>query len=155
MVRLEDDAGFGDDLMLDDVAVDTAVAELEVAAGAVDFLLNALWNDGQGDELGVGVLEGSTRALAMVLEDEHVAEAGVAGEVVDTIAHGEEQIGDANVRHAGEGVGVLGTFDDDLVGSDAVHVVVEAFRPAVDFTFDAEGWELVGNGAKSPAGLIG
>ena len=103
----------------------------------------------------MGVLEGSTRALAVVLEDEHVAEAGVAGEVVDAIAHGEEQIGDAHGRHAGEGVGVLGAFDDDLVGSDAVHAVVEAFRPAVEVAFDAEGGELVGNGAKSPAGLLG
>ena len=43
MLGAQDDAGFVDDFMLDDVAEDAAVAELEVAAGAVDFLLNALW----------------------------------------------------------------------------------------------------------------
>ena len=110
VVGLEDDAVLGDDLLLEDVAEDAAFAELEVAAGAVDLFLNAFGNDGQGDELGVGVLERGAGGLAVVLEDEDVAEAGVFGQVEDAIAEGEEDVGDLVVGHGGEGGEVVRDF---------------------------------------------
>src|ERR1700675_4471411 len=68
-------------LMLDDVAKDAALFEIEVRFGSVDLLANALGNHRQGDQLGVRVLERCSRRLAMVLEKHRVAQPAVLPQI--------------------------------------------------------------------------
>ena len=46
-------------------------------------------------------------------------------------------------------------LDDDLVGADAVHLVVDALAALVQLAFDLQGGELVGHDAHAPALLVG
>ena len=70
-----------EDLLVDDVAEDAALLQLEVELAAVDLLHHAPRHDRGGDELDVPVLQRGPGRLAVVLEDLDVAEAPVLGEV--------------------------------------------------------------------------
>ena len=48
-------------------------------------------------------------------------------------------------------IDVPGRLDDDLVGADAAHHVVDAFAALVQLAFDFQGGELVGHHAHAPA----
>ena len=50
---------------------------------------------------------------------------------------------------------VEGALDDDLVGADAVHLVVDAVAALVEVALDLQGGELVGHDADAPALLVG
>ena len=50
---------------------------------------------------------------------------------------------------------VLGALDDDLVGADAGHLVVDAVAALVQVPLDLQGGELVGDDADPPAGPVG
>src|SRR5262249_29737185 len=46
-------------------------------------------------------------------------------------------------------------FEDDLVGTDAVHLVVDALAALVQVAFDLQGGKFVRHDADAPAGLVG
>jgi len=46
------------------------------------------------------------------------------------------------------------SLDDDFVGADAVHLVVHALALAVQFAFDAQHGEFVGDYAHAPTRLV-
>ncbi len=48
----------------------------------------------------------------------------------------------------------MGTLEDDLVGADAVHLVVDAVAALLQFALDLQGGELVGHHADAPAVLV-
>ena len=50
---------------------------------------------------------------------------------------------------------VKGTFEDDLMGADAVHLVVDAVAALVEVALDLQGGELVRHDADAPAFLVG
>src|ERR1035441_5058304 len=100
------------------------------------------------------MLQRSAGGIAMVLEEDDVAEAVVLFEIVDAFLEGPEDLFDELFGHAAEGLVVVGSFHNDLVGADAVHLVVHALALAVQLAFDAENGELIGHDAHPPAGLI-
>jgi hypothetical protein len=50
---------------------------------------------------------------------------------------------------------VIGRFDDDFMGADAIHLVEKTFALAVKITFDTKRWEFVGYHAYGPARGVG
>ena len=46
-------------------------------------------------------------------------------------------------------------FDDDFVGADAVHLVVDAVAALVEVALDLQGGKLVGHDAHAPALFVG
>ena len=74
----------------DDVAEDAALLEIVESFGAVHFLLHALGDHRQRDELRVGMLQRGAGRFAMVLEQEDVAEAAVLLEIVDALLEGPQ-----------------------------------------------------------------
>jgi hypothetical protein len=49
---------------------------------------------------------------------------------------------------------VVGSLDDDFVGSDAIHLVVHAIALAVQFALDAQDGEFISDDANTPTRLI-
>src|SRR5215471_12740433 len=49
---------------------------------------------------------------------------------------------------------MVGSFDDDFVGADAVHLVVHALALAIEVALNAEDGELIGHDANAPAWLV-
>src|ERR1019366_4435956 len=99
-------------------------------------------------------LQRSAGGIAMVLEEDDVAEAVVLLEIVDALLEGPEGLFDELFGHVAGGLVVVGPLHDDLVGADAVHLVVHALALAVQRAFDAEDGELIGHDAHPPAWLI-
>ena len=94
------------------------------------------------------------RRLAVILEEDDVAEAPVALQIVDAIFERPENFFDLLFRHFAERHGVLRRLDDDLMRADAVHLVVHAVALAVQLAFDAEHRKFVGHDAHAPARLV-
>jgi hypothetical protein len=101
------------------------------------------------------MFDGHPGAFAVVLEEQDVAEAMVIAEVADTVAEGAESTFDGGFGEVAHAEDVVGGFDDDFVGSNALHAVEEAFTFAVEVAFDAESGVFVGNDAKLPAWGVG
>src|ERR1700704_129607 len=81
VVRLGYQARAAAQLLADDVAKDAALFEIEVGSGSLDLLANALGNHRERDQLRMAVLQGGASRLAMVLEQDGVAQALVLLEV--------------------------------------------------------------------------
>src|ERR1035437_4051054 len=90
----------------------------------------------------------------MVLEEEDVAEAAVFLEIVDALLERPQRLFDELLRHIAKGLVVVGPFDDDLMGADAVHLVVHALALAVQLAFDAEDGKFIGHDTHAPPGLV-
>src|SRR5450759_4651654 len=153
-VGFADQSHAGGGLVADDVAVDAALLEIVKDLGGVHLFLDALGDDGERDQLGVRMLQRGARGVAMVLEEEDVTEAAVFLEIVDALLEGPEGLFDELLGHVAEGLVVVGPFDDDLMGADAVHLVVHALALAVQLAFDAEDGEFIGHDAHAPPGLV-
>src|SRR5258706_7694585 len=113
-------------LLLDHVAGDAAFLEPVMLERPVQLLGHSLRDDGRGHELGVAVLQGGAGVLAVVLEDQDVAEAVVVLEVHHAVPEGPEHVLDLLRRQLAQLLRVIGRLDDDLVRADPVHLVVEA-----------------------------
>ena len=102
------------------------------------------------------VLEAGPAGGADVLEEHAVDEPGVLLEVDQPIAIDPEDLADvvlgSRVGHADV---MRGALDDDLVGADAGHHVVDAVAPLVEVPFDLQGGEPVGDDADPPARAVG
>src|SRR5450759_4897107 len=90
----------------------------------------------------------------MVLEEDDVAETVVLLQIDDALLEGPEDLFDEFLGHVAKGLAVVGPFDDDLMGADAVHLVVHALALAVQLAFDAEDGEFIGHDAHPPPGLV-
>ncbi len=100
------------------------------------------------------VLEVGAGGGADVLEDHAVDQAGVFLEVHQAVAVDPEDLAELLVGEFGGAENVLGCFDDDLVGADAAHHVVDAFAALVEVALDFEGGELVGHDADAPTAAV-
>src|SRR5258708_7273964 len=89
---LQDYADIGTRLLLDDVAIDASVFELVIIACAFQLFDNLARNNRQRDQLTVRMLQGGSGGLAMILEDQHVLQAGVFSEISDAVAKSKERI---------------------------------------------------------------
>ena len=86
---LDDALGRGK-LLVDDIAEDAALLVVVVGFGAVQLFLHELRDDRRGDDLRMGVVQRGTCGPALVLEDQHIAQAAVALQVQDPVAVGPE-----------------------------------------------------------------
>src|SRR5271165_2530566 len=59
-------------LLPDNVAKDAPFFFVVVVPAVIHLLTHASWHDGQGDQLRMWMLDGSSRGLAMVLENQYV-----------------------------------------------------------------------------------
>src|SRR5262245_21728093 len=82
----------GIEFLADDVAKHAALFVDEVLLGAFEFLGNLPWQNGQRNQLSVGMLERSAGGLTVVLKNQDVLEALVLPQVKDTIAKGPKDI---------------------------------------------------------------
>ena len=91
---------------------------------------------------------------AHVLEDHPVDQSGVLLEVHQPVAVDPEDLPDLLLGEFRGADQVLGGLDDDLVGPDAPHHVVDAVPPLVEVPLDFQGRELVGDHADPPPRAI-
>ncbi len=92
---------------------------------------------------------------ADVLEEHAVDQPVVLLEVDQAIAVGPEDLADVLLGQGGHALVVLGALDDDLVGADAGHHVVDAVAPLVEAPLDLQRGEPVGDDADPPARSVG
>jgi len=151
---LADDAFSLVQLLSDDVTEDTPVFVLEEVLGTLDFLGQSSWNNGEGDDLRVRMFQRGPGRHAVVLEHEHMAKPHIPSQIRDSFTVGPQDVGDGGHGQRGQALLMTRGLDNDLVGPDPVHLVVNAFSLPVELSFDAEGWKLVWNDAKGPPGLV-
>ena len=90
-----------------------------------------------------------------VLEQHAVDQPVVLLEVDQAIAVGPEDLADVLLGQGGHALVMLGALDDDLVGADAGHHVVDAVAPLVEAPLDLQRGEAVGHHADPPARSVG
>src|SRR3989475_27789 len=100
------------------------------------------------------MLERCAGRLTVVVEHEDILEARILLEIAQTLAKGDEHVGDGRHRERREGGGVLRCLDHDLVGAHAVHPVEETFAGRLELALDPERRELVRHHPVRPAGLV-
>ena len=101
------------------------------------------------------MIERRARRLAVILEDDDVAEAAVAFEVLHAVAEGAQHLLHGRLPHRRERIDVAGGFDDHFVRADAVHPVEQALAAAIERALDAEHGKLIRDDAQVPAGTVG
>ncbi len=152
---VEDDPPLGRELLLDHVAVDAAASVVEELQGAGHLLPDRDRHDRRDDELAVGVLQAGAGGGADVLEEHAVDQPRVLLQVDQAVAVGPEDLADIVLGEAGHADVVARALDDDLVGADARHLVVDPLAPLVQVPLDLQGGELVGHDPDAPAGPVG
>ena len=130
--------------------MDAAFLLLEVLPAAVDLVQHAGGHDGEGDQLRMAVFQCGARSPSMVFKDQDVAQPHILLEIQDAVSIGPEHVLHALGRQVGKVFLVGRGLDDDFVGADTVHAIVqpEPFAPHV--SFDMQGGELVGDDADTP-----
>src|SRR4029077_583686 len=106
------------------------------------------------NQLRVRVLQRGSGRFSVILEEQNVFEAPVFLEVENTIAEGPQNVFDSLRRKRRQGGVVVGRFDDDFVGADAIHLVKHAFGLFIQIALDSEGRELVRNNADRPTRTV-
>ena len=122
---------------------------------ALELLLHHHGHDGGGDELGVRMLEGRSRRLPVILEHADVLESRVLLQVDHALAPRLEHHRHVPGGQIREGGRVVRGLDDDLVGADAVHAVIDAVARGLELSLDPEGGKLVGDHADLPSRAVG
>ena len=100
------------------------------------------------------MLQGSSGGIAMILENQRVAEALVVLQIQHAIAIGPQHFLDGPVRKRGQRALMIGRFDDHFVRAHAVHAVEQAFALAIQVAFDSQRGKFIGDHANGPAGRI-
>src|SRR5262249_18522417 len=94
-------------------------------------------------------------SLAVVLEEQDVAQPPVVLQVVDAVTESPENLFDRFFAELGQAQRVLRGLDEDFVRTDSLHLVEQPFAFAFELAFNAEDGELVGYDSQRPAALIG
>ena len=136
--------------MLDHVAVDAAAAVVEEFEGAGHFLPDGDGDDRGDDQLAVGVFEAGAAGGAEFLKSMPWTKRLSRFKSTKPVAVDPEDFADVFGAEGGHGGVMGGAFDDDLVGADAVHHVVDAVAALVQVAFDLECGEAVGDDADAP-----
>ena len=139
------------DFLVNHVAENAALFFIVVTLGVVHFFVNALRHNGQSDELRMGVFERSARRLAVIFEQQDVAEAPIVLQIHHAITVGPQSFLDGAIRHRRHRKIVVRRFNNYFVSADAVHVIEEAVAFTIQAAFDSEGGKLVRHDANRPA----
>src|SRR5512134_2055557 len=100
------------------------------------------------------MVQGRARGPALVFEHQHVPEAAVALKIQDAVSVGPEHFFNLAFGKVLEAEPMLRTLDDDLMGPDAVHPVVDAATLPLETAFDMQYRKLAGNDTHPPARLV-
>jgi len=91
----------------------------------------------------------------MVLENQNVTEPHIFLEIDHAVAIGPQHVLDPLGRHVGQAFLVVGGFDDDFMGPDPIHAIIEAEALAVERAFDLKRGELIRYDTDGPVRVIG
>src|SRR5579863_9319864 len=86
----------------------------------------------------------------MVLENQDVLEPSVLLQIKNPVAEGPKYIFDSFGRQSSKSSGVVGSFDDDLVGPNPIHAVEHALSLAAQASFNPESGKLIGDHSDRP-----
>ena len=136
----------------DQVAEDAPLLAAEVVAGDLQLLDHHGGDDRGGDQLPVGVRVGGAGVAAPVLEQQRVAQARVAAQVLEAGAAGDEGADDLVHGEVRGVAAVIGALDDDLVRAHPRQPVVEGEPLPGDLALDPEHREAVRNHPHLPVG---
>src|SRR5580704_1370509 len=99
----------------------------------------------------MSVLERGAGRLAVILEQQDVAEAAIVLQVEHAIAVGPENLFDRFLAQVRERLHVVRRFDDHFVRAHAVHAIEQAFALAIKATFNSQSRKLIRDNAQRPA----
>ena len=142
-------------LLFDDITVDAPLLVPIMLPAALQLGQRHRRNDGQCDQLGVGVVQRGAGRSAVVFEHRNVAKPHIALEVCDPITNGAQDSFESYRGQVGQGFLVVGRLDDDFMGPDPVHAVEESDPFPVEGAFDLQGWKLIRNDPNLPARAVG
>jgi hypothetical protein len=151
---LGDDTMFLLELLSNDIAEDTPVFIMEIGFGPCNLFAHPFRDNGEGDDLGMGMFQRGPCCDAMVFEDEDVSEARVAPQIDDPLTVRQQDILCTLEGQVGQSLFMPRRFDHDFMGANPIHLVIDPFPFSVQFSFYSEGGELIGNDAKGPTGRV-
>src|ERR1700730_6371009 len=137
--------------LADNIAEDAALFVYIVLLRAFDLFGHINGKNGKRNELRMSVLERGAGGFSVIFENQDVFETTILLEVKDAVAEGPKHVFDTLGRKVGQAGVVVGSFDYDLMRTDAVHAVKHALSLAIEVALDTERGELVGNHPHRPA----
>ena len=140
---------------MDHVAKDAPAAVVVELQRPGHLLPDADRHDRRDDQLRVRVLQRRPGGAADVLEEHAVDQPRVLFQIDQAVAVDPQDLADVLLAEVGHRDFVVRALDDDLVGADAVHLVVDAIAALVEVALDLERGELVGHDADAPALFVG
>jgi hypothetical protein len=90
----------------------------------------------------------------MILKDHGIAKTNILLEVEHPVSVSPEDVLEIFRGKVGEGFVMVGSFDDYLVGSDAVHFVIEPHPFPVQFPLNPQSGEFVRHNPQTPSRTI-
>jgi hypothetical protein len=124
-IIFEDEAALLLNLLADDITEDAPVFIIEIIFRPLDLFNHSPGDDGESDDLGVGMFQRSPCCHSMVLKYENISEPLIILEIGNPVSVGCQDMCYPLERHGGQGFMVAGCFNDHLVGPDSVHLVVD------------------------------
>jgi len=103
----------------------------------------------------MAVLQGGPRRGALILKNQNVAKPKIFLEVQNPVAIGPQDILQPLGGEVGKTLFVVRGFDDDFVGADAVHAVIETEPFAAHVALHMQGGKFIGHHSHGPIGTVG
>ena len=94
------------------------------------------------------------RRFAVVLENENVAEPPVLFQIQHTVAKSPKHVFHCLLTDGGQRGLMIGSFNDDFMGSNTIHLVKQALTLAIQIPFNAQGREFIGDYPKVPSRTV-
>jgi hypothetical protein len=102
----------------------------------------------------MGVFQGGACSHAVVLKDQDIAEPWVTLEINHPFAIGPKHVLHCFGRKGRQRLLMERGFNQNLVGSDPVHFIVDAFSLTIQFSFNSKGREFVRDNPEAPSRRI-
>src|SRR5580704_9647874 len=99
----------------------------------------------------MSMLERGAGRLAVILEQQDVAEAAIVLQVEHAIAVSPENFLHRFLAQVRERLHVVGRFDDHFVRAHAVHAIEQAFALAIEAPFNSQSRKFIWHNAEGPA----
>ena len=126
--------------LFDDVAKQAPLLQFKVSLARSELIAHPPGDEGRGRNLRVGMTQVLPRERPLVAKDGHIAEAPIFLQVRGPGRISLQDQGDVVVALLGKRQPVVGMFHHNLVGSEVVHLVVDAFRPPLGIALNAVEW---------------
>lgn len=117
------------------------------------LLLQEWRDDGQGDELAVGVVKGRAGGGTLVFKDHGTSQALITFEVVDALLPGLKDKRQMVRGQIEPGSAMFGAFDKNLMGTDTGQGLIWRGRVRGGALLDAKGGVFIWQCAHSPGSL--